>query len=101
MFVSVRFRPCRGLQSWGTGEREGALEYHTVSSHAGAQPDSQPRVGKRGMCPHSCVIFSHFLQFFLIFFLNLFLRVGGWPIREGPGYAAAVMAKSATNGYSL
>ena len=37
--------------------------------------------------PHSPRFSLNFPQFFFIFFLNLRLRVGGPPTREGPGYA--------------
>ena len=33
---------------------------------------------------------SIFPKFFLIFFLNLMLRVGGSPTRKGPGYATDI-----------
>ena len=59
----------------------GLLNYQVLSQtlNPGCQGQGQPREGKRGTFPHSCIIFFHFPQCFLIFFLSLVLRMGSSP----------------------
>ena len=64
-----------------------------ILSSAGAEPASQPQVGKSCTFLIFPSLFLIFPQKFLFFVLNLALWVGKSPTREGPGYATAHLSQ--------